>query len=375
MFIPPHCVNPECRHYQTPQKPDWYRFIGYYPTITFGMIPRFRCRHCGKSFSTQTFSIDYYAKKRLDYQRICSQINNGGGIRFTARMMKVKPDSIINRINRMARNAVVGNQMIIKELPFEEDLVIDGLQNFCGSQYFPDNYTILVGKDSQFVYEADYATVRRGGSLRPDQKAKRAALEKIFRAESGAIRRSFERLLDFVSDRREEGSLPLIIYTDEKKDYLRAFWNTTRFSKKMFRGDWRHHRTNSKVGRNTLNPLFAVNYIDREIRKDMASQARETVQFPRNAANAMLRMNLYFFDHNVWKPYRIRDLHHLERRHSLEAGLERSRLEEVIEGFFSKRFFVPRGLELSQSAMMTLNRQWVTPLKKKEEHVADFLAA
>ena len=39
----------------------------------------------------------------------------------------------------------------------------------------------------------------------------------------------------------------------------------------------------------------------------MACHARETVQVPRNVSNLMLRLNLYLFDHNVRKPYRIND--------------------------------------------------------------------
>ena len=42
-----------------------------------------------------------------------------------------------------------------------------------------------------------------------------------------------------------------------------------------------------KAARTKNNRLFAVNYLDREIRKDNASHVRETVQFSRNGNSRM----------------------------------------------------------------------------------------
>jgi hypothetical protein len=175
-----------------------------------------------------------------------------------------------------------------------------------------------------------------------------------------------------ISEQRE---LPLILYTDEKSDYRRSLWRNAGSREKMFSGRWRHHLTNSKLGRNTANPLFAVNYIDREIRKDMASQSRETVQFPRNVSNAMLRMNLYLFDHNVFKPYRIRQPEFSRVSHAEVAGLASEDLQHIVMGFFSRRFFRPRGMSLSESAERTLRRGWKTPLKSSVEVARGYLAA
>jgi transposase-like protein len=375
MFIPPHCPNPDCEHYDSPTVQDWYGSIGQYSTKTFGTVPRFKCRSCRLGFSKQTFSIDYYAKRRLDYSYIYHKINDGAGLRKIGRDLHASCDSITNRINRMARNATLANRQIVNLLPLREDLVLDGLQNFCNSQFFPDNYTIAVGKDSQFVYECDYATIRRAGRMTTAQKKRREELEKHFRASRQSIEKSFTRVLRSISMKAPKREIPLILYTDEKSDYRRSMWNDKQIREKMFSGQWRHHMTNSKVGRNTRNPLFSVNYIDREIRKDMASQTRETVQFPRNVANAMLRMNLYLFDHNIFKPYRIRDEAEYLQSHAEAAGLERQVLEGIAGGFFTLRFFKPRELKLSESAQRTISREWKTPLKVKDEVKRRYLAA
>jgi hypothetical protein len=211
--------------------------------------------------------------------------------------------------------------------------------------------------------------------MRADQKRKRAQLETKFKPSRKSIEISFSRLMKELYQRYPERKMPIILYTDEKKDYQRALWNHQETKEKMFSGQWRHHMISSKLGRNHRNPLFSVNYIDREIRKDMASQTRETVQFPRNVSNAMLRMNLYLFDHNVRKPYRINDREKRKTRHVQMAGLERETLEVLTEGFFSQRIFKPKGLELSDSAWMTIHRRWMTPLKVRPEKLWKYLAA
>jgi hypothetical protein len=346
MFIPPHCPNPDCEHYDSPTVQGWYRSIGRYSTKTFGNVPRFKCRSCRLGFSKQTFSIDYYAKRLLDYSYIYHKINDGAGLRKIGRDLHASCDSITNRINRMARNATLANRQIVECLPLREDLVLDGLQNFCNSQFFPDNYTIAVGKDSQFVYECDYATIRRAGRMTTAQKKRREEIEERFRASRQSIEKSFTRVLRSIAMKTLKREVPLILYTDEKSDYRRSLWNDGEIRVKMFSGQWRHHMTNSKVGRNTRNPLFSVNYMDREIRKDMASQTRETVQFPRNVANAMLRMNLYLFDHNIFKPYRIRDEAEYLQSHAEAAGLERQVLEGIAGGFFFIEILQTEGTEI-----------------------------
>lgn len=375
MFIPPHCPTPECEHYYDEPEGIWYRKISPYQTKTFGSVPRFICLNCRKSFSSQTFSIDYYAKRRLSYRSIHNHINAGSGLRNIARTFQVSPRTIRNRINRLARNAIIIHETLLHQIPLNEDVVADGFESFCVSQYFPDNYHILVGKDSQFVYRWNYVTLRRKGRMRDDQKKRRAILEKHFRPAPKAIESSFGDLMAFLDRRTQKREMPLIIYTDEKKDYLRALWNRDDLRERLFSGDWRHHMVNSKEVRNTQNPLFPVNYIDREFRKDMASHARESLQFSRNVNEAMLRMSLYLFDHNYLKPFRVADRDKKKYRHAQIAGLDRKVLDVSISGFFTERCFWGMKCPMEGPGRRSLERGWTTPLRKGSEQTWKHLVA
>ena len=132
---------------------------------------------------------------------------------------------------------------------------------------------------------------------------------------------------------------------------------------------------NSREVRNAQNPLFPVNYIDREFRKDMASHARESLQFSRNVNEAMMRMSLYLFDHNYLKPFRVADQEKKRFRHAQMAGLDRKVLDDSISGFFTERSFWRMECPLEGPGKRSLEREWITPLKKGTEKIWKHLAA
>jgi hypothetical protein len=60
-------------------------------------------------------------------------------------------------------------------------LVSDGFESFCRSQLFPHAIHLLCGARSQYLFVADYATLRRKGRMTEEQKRMREALEKLCR--------------------------------------------------------------------------------------------------------------------------------------------------------------------------------------------------
>lgn len=50
----------------------------------------------------------------------------------------------------------------------------------------------------------------------------------------------------------------------------------------------------------------AVNYLDRQIRKDLSDHVRETVQWAKNSNDMMARLVIYQLFRNYLKPFRIR---------------------------------------------------------------------
>ncbi|MDX9784490.1 MAG: hypothetical protein RBT72_07050, partial [Spirochaetia bacterium] len=103
-------------------------------------------------------------------------------------------DTISNRISRASRQALAVASARSSSLTPDEDLVADGFESFCRSQYFPNNITLLVGSSSQYVYAADHVTLRRKGRMTDQQKKKRAKLEALWKPQPGGIEHSFSRI-------------------------------------------------------------------------------------------------------------------------------------------------------------------------------------
>ena len=90
------CPNPACLYHEAAPKGRWFLRLGFYHTKCFGNVPRYRCKSCGHSFSSQTFSLDYFAKKILDYRQIERLVSSSMSQRALSRHFKVSLGTINN---------------------------------------------------------------------------------------------------------------------------------------------------------------------------------------------------------------------------------------------------------------------------------------
>ena len=341
MFEPPFCPYKACSHHVRPPAGPWWSHDGFHDTKCFGKVQRFRCDACGRSFSTQTFSLDYYAKRRIDYRRLERLGASSVSVRALGRDLGCSPDSVLNRFDRLARQAIACHARLRPRARRHEDVSIDGFVSFDRSQYFPNNITISVARDSRYVLSFTHATLRRSGSMREEQKKRRDLLYEGVAFERKALERSFTELLDGLARERSPGpGSPLVIATDEKLEYRRAF-----LRHRLFRGQDGGHRAvhlrmSSKLPRTFWNPIFPSNYLDREIRKDQAAHRRESTCFARSAANGLSRMASYVAWRNYAKPFLVKAPVAGRSSHGEEAGIPRAEIVRERERMFRRRAFL-----------------------------------
>jgi hypothetical protein len=245
---------------------------------------------------------------------------------------------------------------------FSEDLAADGLVSFTHSQYFPAQYQVLAGSRSYYWHGVDYAVTRRGGSMTTGQKARARALYTACPMPKASVDGSFRRIYGLALGLAAKEGVSRVIDTDEHRQYPRAMAKVdARWKKQGMAVGLRHRTTSSKAPRTRANPLAAVNYLDREIRKDCANHTRETVQWSKEANHAMLRMNLYLCWHNFMKPWRIKDRKD-SRCHGEVAGVSQEFCRQVPSMLFGQRIFHSRvkGL-LSEPEQLTWMHRWPNP--------------
>jgi hypothetical protein len=371
MRRPPFCPHKGCPCHIDPDSPQsaslrhrrWFKRDGSYPTKVRGSITRFKCLVCGRGFSTQTFSLDYYTKRIIDYNEIRRELCSSSSVRSTARSLGCSCDSVTNRTSRFARQCISASSRLLTHLELSEDLAADGFESFAVSQYFPNNIHLLAGSRSQVVYFCDYLTLRRSGRMTPLQKRMREALEGLYRPSPKALIESFSELLGHVHRRLEHcRKQPLMFNTDKKLEYRRAIAACEELAEAVAGGRFVHARTDSRVARDARNPLFPVNYIDRELRKDLAEHVRETVRFARNVNHCMERLCIYLLDHNTRKRFRVNDPVRLHRTHALEAGAEEQVIAQATARLTTRRRFLSFE-QLEPAGLRVWRREHHTPLK------------
>ncbi len=126
----PFCPNPFCDLHLSEPPPGWFSPFGFYPTRTFGLVPRFRCRSCGKTFSTQSFSIDYYAKRTVDYPGLLDRHASSESLRALSRNQKLSCGTVQNRLDRLARQGIALHAHLRRFSDPKEAVCIDGMVSF-----------------------------------------------------------------------------------------------------------------------------------------------------------------------------------------------------------------------------------------------------
>ena len=103
----PFCPHADCpRHWLDDGVPYTdYESWGSYSTRTFGIVPRCRCRACGHTFSSQTFSLDYYAKRLISYHDLLGRLAATSSLSAIGRAYSASPGTVSNRISRTSRQA------------------------------------------------------------------------------------------------------------------------------------------------------------------------------------------------------------------------------------------------------------------------------
>jgi hypothetical protein len=351
------CPNNNC-HYskQYSYEEKWYKKDGFHPTKAFGDVQRYRCLYCGRTFSDQTFSLNYYLKRKTDFKVLLPQLISCNSSCFIARDNDLSFESIRIRRDRMARNAMFMQTKLLEGHRINEALAADGFESYTRSKYFPVYINVLMGCDSDFMYSFSESHIKRKGKTTERQKERMNTEYENISFTGCDLQKQFRTLLDYLTDRCADDKC--VLHTDEHKTYLSVL---KELSGKAGFPEVTHIQTSSRKARNALNPLRSVNYIDRLYRKDIPNHRRKTICFARNDRNMLSRMALYMLTHNFYKPRRISDkARQTEEKHYSVLGLDEKKLGFWKSLFRKQRFFLSK-IELPEYFQKVWKRITETP--------------
>jgi len=256
MFQPPRCPNRHCRQHRSPQPHFFVRKGFYHPCCRAHPVPRFRCRTCERGFSRQTFRADYRDHRPGLNAALFLCLATGIGLRQSARNIGLTRRCTELKARKIGRHLRRLNLNLRGPLPEGSVLVFDELETYEGRRNTrPLSLPLLIERESRFVIWGESAPIRPHGRMSAARERAVEQDELRFGPRKDLSRRSCERTL------RRGAELVLELErveleSDEKSTY-------PLLARKVF-GAKRllHGRTNSKLPRDTWNPLFAINHTE-----------------------------------------------------------------------------------------------------------------
>lgn len=340
-FLPQFCPNPNCPHHlrrNSPQsgEPPWFRFKSGYRTLRNGVVPRYQCTHCGRTFSRQTFSLDYRLRHSVSCAQVLASLFTCQGQRQLARVLGSDANAVARRLSRLGAQALATHARLLDQLPEADlEIVFDGLESFVHSHHHPLHVNLLVGKKAELVYGFNLVFLQHKGRMTAVQRAKRDAIEStIVRKKGHGIEQAAAMFADYADWAASKGRHTLVLYTDKHRDYPAAL------KKAGLEDRVSHVQISSRQKRTVTNPLFAVNYLDRQFRKDKSEFVRETTRWAQRPDRMMERVAVYVAWHNIHKPHRIKDRR--SETHAQKMGLSGEWCEREWKRLQTERFFPKR---------------------------------
>lgn len=350
---PEFCPNPTCPYFQreaasaaSQTSPRWYRRCGSFHTQSRGAIQRFRCLACGKTCSTQTFSIHYWTHATHDLKRLHQDLDSSSGLRQIARRWKCCYRVVQNRISRLARSALALMDAAATGVAVCEDIAIDGFATFVRSQYFPLDINIAVGAHSQFLYALSLSALRRSGRMTAVQRRRRAMIDSLWRPPKHSVRDGMALVLESLAEPLAYGlpHSPAVggrrICSDEHQSYPQAIRSVQLLALLTEHRRIEHLTVSSRAPRTQANPVFGPNYVERQMRKNMGEHARESLKHGRQANSMMERLAIFTASHNFFTPHRVGDRvdNAAEPTHAEVAGLPAApQVQSVLRRFYTHR--------------------------------------
>ena len=288
---PPHCPNPNCKYHNGSTDSWRFKRKGWYTRLVSPRrIQRFTCLHCGRNFSTQTFSTTYWQKLPQLDQKIFLLTVGCMANRQIARALDVAPTTIDRHVARLGRHCLLFHAKMIEGVPASGTVVIDGFETFELSQYYPFHHNVAVEADTGFFLFHTDSPLRRKGRMTAYQKKQRRELEAMHgRPDPQAVRKGMTELLRFITRGKEQ----IAIRSDEHQSYPPAI--------KDLPCSIRHEVTSSKDHRDKRNPLWEVNLLDLMIRHSTAAHKRETIAWSKRRQGSVERLAIFQVWRNVIK--------------------------------------------------------------------------
>lgn len=270
MFTPPFCPYRDCPRHSGTSPQFAVRHGTYHPKCRSHPVQRYRCRTCSRTFSRQTFRVDYRDHRPELNAPLFTSIASGIGIRQTARNLGLSFRCTELKLRKIARHARRLNLNVREGLSGTVRFHFDELETFEGQRNArPLTVGVLIESESRFIVWAESAAIRPRGKMTEKRLMGILRAERHHGTRKDGSRRCIERTLARGARLTSEAAC-VLLSTDEKPSYKGLATRAFRDSPLA------HLRTNSQLARGTWNPLFPINHEEALMRDLMGRMRRQS---------------------------------------------------------------------------------------------------
>ena len=287
------CVSPECA-----TRPSFqYQRRGSFTRACDGRrVQRFQCKSCKRTFSTQTFRVDYRLRRPALDRKIFGALISKVTQRQAARDLHCDRGMIARRVEVFGQHCREFHERLMLERGQSRlwggGFVFDELETYEHNRRLkPVTVPVLVHKSSHCIL---HTAVGMLPPRKPLSNANQRKLEQLERVEGKRRSESRAKVAECFEVLRSvcPPTSVVSISTDEKYSYGALL-------RKAFGERLVHEKTNSKVARACWNPLFVVNHTLAMLRDGVSRLVRRNW----GASKKREKLELHLWMYIAWRNY------------------------------------------------------------------------
>ena len=271
-FTPPHCPRENCPSITTGHR-RWC-FKGRYPRACDGRtVQRFLCLECHRTFSTQTFRVDYRLKKPHLVHDLIGPFVSKVTHRQAARIVGCTRRTIARRLELIGahcRDFHLRRMELARERGGLRGVFqLDELETFEHSRRLqPVTMPVLIERKSYFIVDLETAALPCRGRLSERDRERKREREAEFGVRRSGSREAVAKCFETLAEHHSRSGA-VEIETDKKSTYRTIL--ARRFGARL-----EHARHSSKAKRDYANPLFPINHTFAMMRDGISRLVRRT---------------------------------------------------------------------------------------------------
>jgi len=275
-FVPPRCPYSSCPAHSSSKAPGRfsYRRRGFFNRRVDGLVvQRFECETCGRSFSSQTFRLDYRLRRLDTLLPVFTALHSKTTLRKTARNLGLGRAHVARRIKRLAAHGRDYHALRLGHIASAGGLganfQFDELETYESHRKLkPLTACVLIERQSGFIASIEVGTLASRGKRTPKEEATRAKYEELEGPRRSQSWQIVQKTAATIARIAKAGH-HVLVTTDRKSSYAKALRSS--LGKRLV-----HERISGRAERGSRSALFPINHTLARLRDLVSRLVRQT---------------------------------------------------------------------------------------------------